>query len=287
MEDLRHVLTVHLLHVLKLCSWRCCPYESPCTGWVRRYTPLVPFPRILLLSSFLSSHLRILDFWALGGLHKFPCASLTTLSFIDIHRVDRTSQVLRRFSLVLHGLRKTKLTNFSIAGTIFGFAIGEPSLEVSSWRLYDMALCFPIGSERKSLKWCKRTSRNSWFSTNEEDDSTRHAWKLPLVSMSARSTYLMWIFGSKLILSNNQSSATLWDLDTCLIVGLRPLIIILMTASLSSKRCKWDSPWEDCVLVGTWSTLDNCSTSRFLFSVGEWFPAVHKFPLSNSVVCRT
>ena len=33
-------------------------------------------------------------------------------------------------------------------------------------------------------------------------------------------------FGSKLILSRNQSRATLWVLDTCLIVGLRPSIII-------------------------------------------------------------
>ena len=49
------------------------------------------------------------------------------------------------------------------------------------------------------------------------------------------STYLIWILGSKLILSNNQSRATLWVLDTCLIVGLLPLIIILITASLSSN----------------------------------------------------
>ena len=41
------------------------------------------------------------------------------------------------------------------------------------------------------------------------------------------SMYLIWILGSKLILSNNQPRATLWDLDTCLIVGLRPLSIIL------------------------------------------------------------
>ena len=63
--------------------------------------------------------------------------------------------------------------------------------------------------------------------------------KLPLVRMSASwflvSTYLIWIFGSKLVLSNNQSRGTLWVLDTRLIVGLRPLIIILITASLSSK----------------------------------------------------
>ena len=61
--------------------------------------------------------------------------------------------------------------------------------------------------------------------------------KLPLVNMSASwflvSTYLIW--SSKLILSNNQSSATLWVLDTCLIVGLGHFNIILITASLSSK----------------------------------------------------
>ena len=65
------------------------------------------------------------------------------------------------------------------------------------------------------------------------------------------STCLTWISGSKLILSNNQSSATLWVLDTCLIVGLGPLIIILITASLSSKMYNWDSPREKCVLVRT------------------------------------
>ena len=44
-------------------------------------------------------------------------------------------------------------------------------------------------------------------------------------------------WGSKLILSNNLSGATLCILDTCLIVGLRPLMIILITISLSSKKC--------------------------------------------------
>ena len=48
--------------------------------------------------------------------------------------------------------------------------------------------------------------------------------------------------GSKLILSNNQSNAILWVLDTCLIIGLRPLMIILITASLSSKMFSCASP---------------------------------------------
>ena len=42
-------------------------------------------------------------------------------------------------------------------------------------------------------------------------------------------------FGSKLTPSKSQSSATLWVRDTCLIVGLLPLMIVLITASLSSK----------------------------------------------------
>ena len=47
-----------------------------------------------------------------------------------------------------------------------------------------------------------------------------------LVSMD-----LIWIQGSKLILSNNQSRATLWVFDTCLIVRLLSSIVILITAS--------------------------------------------------------
>ena len=43
------------------------------------------------------------------------------------------------------------------------------------------------------------------------------------------------ILGSKLTLSNNQSRATLWVRGTCLIVGILPLVIILIAASLSSK----------------------------------------------------
>ena len=51
--------------------------------------------------------------------------------------------------------------------------------------------------------------------------------KLPFVNMSASwflvSTYWISILGSKFILSKNQSRATLWVLDTCLIAVLLPL----------------------------------------------------------------
>ena len=45
------------------------------------------------------------------------------------------------------------------------------------------------------------------------------------------STYLIWILGSRLVLSNIQSRETLWVVDSCLIVGLLPLMIIYITTS--------------------------------------------------------
>ena len=68
--------------------------------------------------------------------------------------------------------------------------------------------------------------------------SAGFSFRLPL-EFSSRflvSTYLIWILGSKLILSDNQSNATLWLLDTCLIIELVPLMIMFITSSLSSKN---------------------------------------------------
>ena len=78
--------------------------------------------------------------------------------------------------------------------------------------------------------------------------------KFPLVSMSASwflvSIYFIWILGSKLIRSNSQSKATLWVLETCLIVGILHLIIILITASLSSNKNNKASLREDWTFEG-------------------------------------
>ena len=38
----------------------------------------------------------------------------------------------------------------------FWFCIGEPSLEVASCPLFDMALCFLIGSDRNLMKWLQK-----------------------------------------------------------------------------------------------------------------------------------
>ena len=74
--------------------------------------------------------------------------------------------------------------------------------------------------------------------------------KFPLVKMSASlflvSMYLIWIWESRLIRSNNQSTATLWVLETCLVVGLLPFMILLITASLSSNTYNKPSWREEC-----------------------------------------
>ena len=82
------------------------------------------------------------------------------------------------------------------------------------------------------------------------NDSTHHAWnflwsKYQLVGFWCR-CILIWILESRLIRSNNQSRATLWVLETCRIVGLLPLIIILITALLSSNtynKASWRADW--------------------------------------------
>ena len=100
---------------------------------------------------------------------------------------------------------------------------------------------------------------NKWFHSSRV--------KFPLVRMSASwllvSMYLIWILGSRLIRSNNQSRATLWVLETCLIVGLLPLMIILITASLSSNtynKAFWRADW----------TFEGTASMSFITSIFLW-----------------
>ena len=80
--------------------------------------------------------------------------------------------------------------------------------------------------------------------------------------------YWLWILESRFILSNNQSKATQWVLDTCLIVGLRPFNINSITASLSSKTYNIALEPECVPLDETWSTLVR---SRLVCVVGICF----------------
>ena len=108
-----------------------------------------------------------------------------------------------------------------------GFDTASSSPVFLSWILFDIVFAFSI--ERK---WLRETIEKFLMLNKRWKLHHSSREKLPLVSMSAS-----WDFGSKSFLSNNQSTATLWVRDTCLIVGLRPLIIILIAASLSSKKC--------------------------------------------------
>ena len=108
----------------------------------------------------------------------------------------------------------------------FDFAVTLSSSE-------SFCVLFDIISERLiELKWLmlKQTQKMIPFITCEISLGHSMSASWFLVSM-----YLIWILGSKLIRSNNQSRATLWVPETCLIVGLLPFMIILITASLSSN----------------------------------------------------
>ena len=116
------------------------------------------------------------------------------------------------------------------------------------------------------IVWGQLAELKCWRWTDGEDGSTHHVWNCPL-SVCLRvgflvSTYLIWIFGSKLILPNDQSTATLLVRDTCLIVGLRPSMIILITAPFSSKMQSRAPEREDLTFEERhnrhWITEDHC-----------------------------
>ena len=111
---------------------------------------------------------------------------------------------------------------------------------------YSPELCwglFAIVSEHTvELIWLILNKHSTWFHSSQLN--------IPFVCMSASwflgSMYLICIFGSKLIRLNNQSKATLWVQETCLIVGLLPSMNILITASLSSNtnnKASWCEDW--------------------------------------------
>ena len=140
-----------------------------------------------------------------------------------------------------------------MAHSIEPFQQDSSLVAISLWLILHLifSVLFDIPSEHSAeLKWLMLNKHTKWFHSSRV--------KFPLVKMSSSycfvSMYLIWIFGSQLIRSNNQSRATLWLLETCLIVGLLPLIIILITASLSSNTYNKAS-W--CEKVDVWGNTIN------------------------------
>ena len=147
-------------------------------------------------------------------------------------------------------LRAIKL----IIGLDFAVTLSSPD---------SFCVLFDITSEHSAeLKWLMLNKHKRWFHSSR--------MTFPLVNMSASwflvSVYLIWILGSKLIRSINQSRATLWVLETCLIVGLLPFIIILISASLSSNTYNKASWCENRTFEGTRST-----SSKTLITPRDWF----------------
>ena len=169
------------------------------------------------------------------------------LSDLVFPRVSDAIEASTSGVLSLH--RETKF----IIGFDFAVTLSSPA---SSCVLFD------ITSEQSvELKWLMLNKHKRWFHSSRVD--------FPLVRMSASwflvSMYLIWIMGSKLILSNNQSRATLWVRETCLIVGLLSFIINLITALLSSNTYNKASWREELMFEEIKSTLFRSSVIPWEF----------------------
>ena len=106
---------------------------------------------------------------------------------------------------------------------------------------------------RTTEKLIVLNKRRKWFHSSQV--------KFPLIDKSASwflvSTNLIWIFGYKLILSNNQSRATLCIRDMCLIIGLRSLMIIQIHCLIVLKNVQHGFEVRRFAVWTTRSTLDN------------------------------
>ena len=185
-----------------------------------------------------------------------PCSSLVFPGFLE-------SLILcGEFFLALNKLWDTRFIGLD-------FAIGEPSLEVLFWLLFAMARCFQFERKKRLRENVEKfmifNKPRRWFHSS--------LVKLPLINMSASwflvPTYLIWILESRLIRSNNQSSATLGVLDTCLIVGLLPLMIISDHRFIIFSNVQLRLILRRiCAFVGTLSTCDKWSTSQCPYNLG-------------------
>ena len=114
-----------------------------------------------------------------------------------------------------------------------GFAIADPSFGVLSWPLLDTLL----SDRRKRLQ--ENIERFMMFNKRTRLSHSSRV-KFPLVNVSVSwflvSMYLIWNCGSELMLSNNQSRATLWFLTRVSLLDFCPLWSLWSQVSLSWKN---------------------------------------------------
>ena len=128
----------------------------------------------------------------------------------------------------------------------------DTTLSSSFWS----CILFAIVEQLKKPKFSVQQVELKWLILNKWRSLFHSSRvKFPLLSTCLRVGVKLTDLnlGSKSILSNNQSRATLRFRETCLIVGFRPLIIILITASLFSKAYNMALEPEFGVFDGMWS----------------------------------
>ena len=266
--------------------------------------------RKLSLEEITLSRFQVSVLWTFSCLFTWECLTLSVVSnsvVVPCRRLCITSvgilialpwlpDLLRTFLESLPVLPTTRIVDASDTKTIglvltgvelidFDSVTAEPSANFCSCPLFDMDLEFLKKSETIWLKWLRGNvytvrrifKPSKLFHTSSE--------KLPIVRISTSwflvSTYLIWILEAQVIGSKNKSRAFLWVLDTCLMKGLLPFIIILITASLFSKMYNFESSSEECMLMDVLFRF--LSDRKFLVSL-TWLYCMFYF--DSKIKCR-
>ena len=122
------------------------------------------------------------------------------------------------------------------------------------------------------MKWKIEIEERERELTITQAHDTWMGWRAPTLEP-------MWYHTSLCVRAVNEKKVT------CEVYCLHLLMVISITASLSSKMHNWDSPWEGCVLVGTWSTSLNWSTFCFLSIVGVLVLESKTAPICKCLIC--
>ena len=227
---------------------------------------------------------RFRDFWSLSAATVLLCLWTVEHPFAILE--NSTLRQDWNFDLCLHQISLTiqpvGLEAFSITGLLdaIGLFTSEEFARTEMTKFVGLdspQSCFLLSvpaSFSPSFRcswpswnfWHNRENWNGWCWTKWRRLFHSSRVKFPFVKMSAIwclvSMYLIGILRSKLILPNNQSRATLRVLDTCLIGGLIPLNIILITASWCSNTYNKALDWKNFTFESTLSTWNKSELLR-------------------------
>ena len=234
-------------------------------GWASRFIYPPQFPSAGRLSVILLPILRIhCGVWVAVS-RQFPAAgwNTTLIQFLS-PRAIRITRILRR--IIFFALTRFLDTTFMVSVSPLPNLLLKHFHELS-WTWHS-AFCLKENG-------CRKTSRNSWYSTNEGDGTTHHVWSF-LCSACLRVGFWcqhIWFWSwapNWFCRTTNQAHQGSGHVSHRRTSALHDHCLI--TASLPSKMYNWDSPWEEFSFV-VLSTCDNWSTSRFPFCLGldVWF----------------